>query len=112
MERTPHRLALAAAVAVALASALVAGGGVVAQETGAGKSAPRAAAPVDLNRAAAEELAQVPGIGPVLAQRIVDWREENGPFRRIEDLLKVKGIGETSLAKLRPHVTVATPKSS
>jgi len=42
-----------------------------------------------------------------MARRIVEWRDEHGPFRRVEDLMKVKGIGEKSLEKMRPHVTVA-----
>lgn len=63
-------------------------------------------APVDLNEANAEQLTAVPGIGETLAARIVAFREEHGPFRRVEDLLKVRGIGEKSFQKLRPHVTV------
>ena len=62
--------------------------------------------PVDLNRASAEQLQQLPGIGPALASRIVEFREKQGGFERVEDLLKVKGIGEKSFQKLRPHVTV------
>jgi comEA protein len=63
-------------------------------------------APVDLNNASAAELQSVPGIGKVTAQRIVEWREKHGPFRRAEDLMKVKGIGEKSFDKLRPYVKV------
>ena len=48
----------------------------------------------------------VPGIGEVTAARIVQWRDEHGPFRRAEDLMKVKGIGEKSFDKLRPYVKV------
>lgn len=62
--------------------------------------------PVDLNRASADQLQQLPGIGPALAGRIVEFREKQGGFERVEDLLKVKGIGEKSFQKLRPHVTV------
>ena len=61
---------------------------------------------VDLNSADEQELTAIPGIGEAIARRIVEWREEHGPFRRVEDLLKVKGIGEKSLQRLRPHVTV------
>lgn len=62
---------------------------------------------VDINRAGAEELTALPGIGETMARRIVDFRKEHGPFERVEDLLKVKGIGEKSFQKLRPHVTVS-----
>ncbi len=65
-----------------------------------------AGTPIDVNRATAKELTAVPGIGETLAKRIVAFRDEHGPFRRVEDLMKVKGIGEKSLQKLRPHVRV------
>lgn len=68
------------------------------------------AAPVDINTATASDLESVPGIGPALARRIVGFREKNGAFASVDDLLKVQGIGEKSLAKLRPHVTVAKAK--
>jgi competence protein ComEA len=47
-------------------------------------------------------------VGKTLAQRIVDFRKEHGPFKRVEDLLKVKGIGQKSLEKIRPYVKVGT----
>lgn len=61
---------------------------------------------VDLNSATREQLMQVKGIGPSLADRIIEFRKEHGPFRRVEDMMKVRGIGEKSLAKLRPYLTV------
>lgn len=64
------------------------------------------AAPVDLNRATPAELDLLPGIGPATAAAIVTWREENGGFRRVDDLLEVPGIGPTRLERLRPHVRV------
>ena len=65
---------------------------------------------VDINRAGVEELTALPGIGEAIAKRIVEFREANGPFRRVEDLMKVKGIGEKSLAKIRPYVSVGKSK--
>ena len=59
---------------------------------------------VDLNRAEATDLERLPGVGPVLAQRIVDHRESNGPFRSVEDLLDVPGIGEAKLAQMREAI--------
>jgi len=55
---------------------------------------------VDVNRAEAEELEQLPGIGPVLAQEIITEREQNGWFHYPEDLINVKGIGEKTLEKI------------
>ena len=63
--------------------------------------------PVDLNTATSEQLQSVPGIGPATAGRILEWRKTHGPFERVEDLLNIRGIGPTTLEKLRPYVTVA-----
>lgn len=73
---------------------------------GAGAPANGAAAPVDLNTADVAGLDALPGIGPVLAQRIIDFRTENGPFRSVDDLGEVSGIGDRVLERLRPLVTV------
>ena len=59
-----------------------------------------------MNAASETELVGVPGIGASLAKRIVEFRDKNGPYQRVEDLLKVQGIGEKSLQKIRPHLTV------
>jgi competence ComEA-like helix-hairpin-helix protein len=59
---------------------------------------------VNVNTAAEVELAQLPGIGPTMARRIVDHRREHGPFASVEALLDVPGIGPTTLERLRPHL--------
>ena len=60
---------------------------------------------VDINRATAAELQAIPGIGPVIAERIVAYRNENGPFRQVDELTQVAGVGEKTLARIAPLVT-------
>ncbi len=62
--------------------------------------------PIPLNQADAETLQCLPGIGPVLAVRIVAERDARGPFRDAADLARVKGLGKTRIERLRPHVAV------
>lgn len=61
---------------------------------------------VNLNTATSEQLDTLPGVGPVTAKAILDWREENGRFGSVDDLLDVKGIGDATLAELRDLVVV------
>ena len=61
---------------------------------------------VNVNTASAEELSVLPGVGPARARAIVELRQQRGGFKRIEDLLEVKGIGEAGLAKLKPFVAI------
>jgi competence ComEA-like helix-hairpin-helix protein len=67
------------------------------------------AKPIDLNLANVKELQELPGVGPVTAQRIIDLRQKSGRFHRVEDLLAVRGISEKKLDALRPYVTVSAP---
>ena len=60
--------------------------------------------------ASAEELDQLPGIGAAIAQRIVDYRQANGPFASIEEIMEVKGIGEATFADIRDSITVGETK--
>ena len=62
--------------------------------------------PVNLNTADQGMLETLPHVGPALAQRIIAWRSENGPFTQVEDLKNVSGIGDKTFAELQPLVTV------
>ena len=76
-------------------------------ETGPPRSDPGSSAEqISVNTATAPELERLPGIGPVLAQRIVEYREQHGPFQRLEDLLEVEGIGPSKLENLQEYVLV------
>ena len=70
-----------------------------------GESAPRA---LNINTATAEDFDALPGIGPVLAQRIVDYRTEAGGFRAVEEMLNVSGIGQAKLVEILDLITIET----
>lgn len=69
-----------------------------------------AAGSINLNTATASELQRLPRIGPKLAARILAHREAHGPFRRVQDLLQVSGIGKKTLARLEPYLIVEAPQ--
>jgi len=102
------KIAIALVFVLALASVAAAPGSVAAPVPA--RSAASEARPVDLNTADSAALESIPGIGKSLSQRIVAFREKNGPFATVDDLLKVQGVGEKSIQKLRPYLTVAKAK--
>ena len=81
------------------------------------KSAPRAAAKppstaiVNLNTASASDFEGLPGIGAKMAARIVEYRQKNGPFKKIEELMNVQGVGEKNFLKLKPQLSTAPAKA-
>jgi competence protein ComEA len=98
-----------------LVAALVITLGVAAQ-TNAAQDPPRSAAaaasaPLNLNSASVAQLEALPGIGRATAERIVEYRQKNGGFKKLEDLMYVRGVGEKSFLKLKPLITVAAAKT-
>jgi len=96
--------AVPAAGAPPTAGTTAATGSGAASSTGGAVSSP--AAPIDLNSATAEQLDALPGVGPVLAGRILDWRTQHGRFTTVDELSEVSGIGDKVLEDLRPLVRV------
>ena len=74
---------------------------------GAKKKLP--AHPIDLNTATLQQLEELPGVGPVTAQKILEFRAKSGPFKSVNDLLAVPRISKSKLAKIRPYVYVKPP---
>jgi competence protein ComEA len=64
---------------------------------------------IDINRATQAELESLPGIGPVTAQKIIDYRQTHGPFKDIEEIMDVKGIGPATFEKIKDLITVGSP---
>lgn len=81
-------------------------GGGVDVGVGDGAAVPAATAPIDLNTATAAQLEELPGVGPSIAAAIIEHREREGPFRSVDELLDVPGIGPARLEQLRDLVTV------
>ena len=74
-------------------------------------AASAAAGTVNLNTATVAQLETLPGIGKATAERILEYRQKNGGFKKVEDLMNVRGIGEKSFLKMKPLITVTAPKS-
>jgi len=96
----------------AFAFVLMLGAATAAQEGRKPASPPPSpqAAAVNLNTANISQLEGLPGIGKSVAERIIEYRQKNGGFKKVEDLMNVRGIGEKSFLKLKPLVMVAPPK--
>jgi len=77
----------------------------------AGKKKPPAR-PVNINTATSEELQQVPGIGPATAEKILQMRKSYGPFKSVDDLLAIRGLGAKRLEKMRKYLTVGKPAAT
>jgi competence protein ComEA len=71
--------------------------------------AEKAGPTVNINTATSSDLESLPGVGPKLAQRIIEYREKNGGFKKLEDLLNVQGIGEKNFLKLKSKLSVTPP---
>ncbi|HKV46967.1 MAG TPA: helix-hairpin-helix domain-containing protein [Candidatus Acidoferrales bacterium] len=62
--------------------------------------------PIDLNAATEKELEELPGVGPTTAKAVIEFREKSGKFKRVDDLLVIRGISEAKLARIRPYVVI------
>ena len=101
-------LRVVAAIALALGLAVPAG----AQTAGSTPKPAATTAVINLNTATAAQLESIPGIGAKTAERIIEYRQKNGAFKKVEDLMNVRGVGEKSFLKIKPLITVAPSRNS
>lgn len=83
-------------------------------QAASGAAAGKSGAPslvVNINTASAADLESLPGVGPKTAALIVEYRQKNGPFKKIEELMNVRGVGEKSFLKLKAQITVGQAKA-
>ncbi|MEW6319885.1 MAG: helix-hairpin-helix domain-containing protein [Acidobacteriota bacterium] len=105
--RTPIWIPSLVLLAIAAGPAVALGG----ERQAAAPTRASAEAPINLNTATVVELESLPGIGRRTAERIVEYRQKAGGFKKVEELMNVRGIGEKSFLRLRSLVTVAPPKA-
>ena len=102
---------LAARTVVLVALVIGAQAWLVAQKAQPAKGdAATTPAVININTATVEQLDTLPGVGPKVAARIIEYRQKNGQFKKIEDLMNVRGIGEKNFLKIRNRLTVGPAK--
>jgi competence protein ComEA len=98
---------LTVVLCLALASIVAGAGSAIAAPQASVETRASVPATVNLNSATVEQLQKLPGIGPKTAVRIVEYRQKSGGFKKIEELMNVRGVGEKSFLKIKNQITVA-----
>jgi competence protein ComEA len=98
-------------IALVVLTLLLFGAGTASAQESGKAAAPSSTQMVNLNSATVPQLEALPGIGRSPAEKIVEYRQKSGGFKKVEDLMNVQGIGEKSFLKLKPLVTVGTART-
>jgi comEA protein len=110
-ENPVRHLFVTALTIAATALALVAPASAVPIQEKAAEAKASSAPVVNINTAPAEQLERLPGVGPKTAARIVEYRQKNGGFKKVEELMNVRGIGEKAFLKMKNQLSVTVPKA-
>jgi competence protein ComEA len=108
------RIVASILASVSVCAALALNPAPVSAQSKSGAAAPKtvSTAVVNVNTASASEFEALPGVGPKLAARIVEYRQKNGPFKKVEDLMNVRGLGEKNFLKLKAQLTLGSAKAA
>ena len=105
------RYALTIATVASLFAALPSVAAPAQGKPAAAAAKPAPTTPININTASATDFEALPGVGAKTAARIVEYRQKNGPFKKVEELMNVRGLGEKNFLKLKPQLTVGTAKA-
>ena len=105
------RIVLSLVAATALVAATGATLAAQAKTPAAAAAKPASTTVVNINTASVTEFATLPGVGAKMAARIIEYRQKNGPFKKVEELMNVRGIGEKNFLKLKPQLAIGQTKA-
>ena len=103
------RIACSSVVLAALATLFAVIPGIAAQAKPQASAKSGSNQVVNVNTASAADFEALPGIGPKMAARIIEYRQKNGPFKKVEELMNVRGLGEKNFFKLKAQLTIGAP---